>query len=244
VAAPVGEQTLGGTIEQILVEQDADPDGDTKGAFGDETWRRRRGDDAGVNAAGAGGAVALAVDDAAMGFDIDLQDGGVVGAGKDSEGLAAVLTAALVVGQVTDLLGRGQVGIIASAVSFAATLLAAGAARRFAVIRRGYRGGKRRRVSGLRRRRQVSLWLVGSQGIGGVAGLGTATEEAVAEVAVFGLKLGELLLEQVFALSSALMLGLVVSGLPKGVAKLLAGRGAATGLVLGKRSGSRGAGGV
>ena len=94
------------------------------------------------------------------------------------------------------------------------------------------------------RRREVSLWIVGSQAIGGVAGLGTATEEAVAEVAVFSLKEGELLFELVFALSSALMLGLVVGGLPQGVAKLLAGRGAATGLVLGKGSGQRGAGGV
>jgi hypothetical protein len=70
-----------------------------------------------------------------------------------------------------------------------------------------------------------------------VVGLGTASEEAVAEVAVLGLELGVLLLEEVFALSSALMLGLVVGGLPQSVAKLLARRGARTVVVFGERSG-------
>src|SRR5205085_9115463 len=73
MAAPVREQALGGAIEQILVEQDGDPDGDTKGAFGDQAGRRWRGDDAGVDPAGAGGAIAFTVDDTAMGVDLDLE---------------------------------------------------------------------------------------------------------------------------------------------------------------------------
>jgi hypothetical protein len=74
--------------------------------------------------------------------------------------------------------------------------------------------------------------------------LGAAAEEAVAEVADFGLELGDLLLEIVFALSRALVHGLVIGGLPQSVAELLAGRGAGTGVVLGVGSGCKGAGGV
>jgi hypothetical protein len=83
----------------------------------------------------------------------------------------------------------------------------------------------------------VGLWAVGGQAIGGVLGLGTASEEAVAEVADFGLELGDVLLEIVFALSRALVHGLVKGGLPEGVAKLLARGGTGTGVVLGLGSG-------
>jgi hypothetical protein len=124
-------------MKLILVEQDVDPDGDAKGTFGDQTRRRRGRDDARMTPAGAGGAVALAADEAAISLDRNLQDRGVVGAGKGSEGLAAVLTAALLVGQAADLFDGGQVGIIASAMAFGATGLAAWASRWFARALRG-----------------------------------------------------------------------------------------------------------
>jgi hypothetical protein len=58
-----------------------------------------------MHAAGAGRTIATPVDEAAVRLDLDLQDGGVVVAGKGSEGLAAALTTALVVGQDADFLG-------------------------------------------------------------------------------------------------------------------------------------------
>jgi hypothetical protein len=99
VAPPVGEQALGGAIEPVFVEQDVDPDGDAEGALGDQPWRRRRGEDAGLGPTGTRGTVAAAVAEAAVGLDLDLQDGGVVGAGEGGEGLSAALAAALLRGQ-------------------------------------------------------------------------------------------------------------------------------------------------
>src|SRR5262245_31295932 len=64
-----------------------------------------------------------------------------------------------------------------------------------------------------RRRRQDRLGSVREQGVGGVVRFGASSEEAVAEVADLGLELGDLLLENVFALSRALMQGLIVMGL-------------------------------
>jgi hypothetical protein len=51
-----------------------------------------------VNPAVAGGAIAATVNQTAMGFDLHLQDGGIVAAGKEGESLPAALTTALRLG--------------------------------------------------------------------------------------------------------------------------------------------------
>jgi hypothetical protein len=137
------------------------------------------------------------VDEAAVGLDFDLQDGGVVAAGKGSERLTAALTAALVVRQVAGLLRSRQVRVIATAVALGTALLATGSTGC-------------RRLSGVDRRGVVSQLVqevgrgsIRVQAVRGVGGLGTAAEESVAEVTVFSLEEGELLLEHLFALASA-----------------------------------------
>jgi len=166
-----------------------------------------------VNPAVAGGAVALAVDEAAMGLDLDLQDGGVVAAREGSERLTAALTAALVVRQVADLLGGQQVGVIATAVALGPALLATGSAGCCRLAASCGRGGVRRRGVVGKLDQRVGRGAIGGQAVGGVGGLGTAAEEAMAEVAVFGLEEGDLLLKLLFALASALVHGLVEVGL-------------------------------
>ena len=61
--------------------------------------------------------------------------------------------------------------------------------------------------------RSFGVWVVGRQAVSCVMGFGTSSKETVAEVADFGLELGNLLLERVFALSGALVQGLVVVSL-------------------------------
>jgi hypothetical protein len=232
MTAEVGPQPVGGAVEQVRAEQDGDPDGDAEGTLGDQSWRRLRRDDAGMNAAGAGRSLAAAANTAAVGLDVALEDRGVVGAGEGGEGLATALTAALVVGQVAPFLGRGPVGVIAAAMALGAALLAAPAAGRF-----GHRGGRVVR----RRPGAVSGRAVGREDVGGVVGFGLASEEAMAEVADLGLEVGHRLLELVFALAGALMPGLVVGSLPLGIAeRLLEGAGFARER---RKRGRRGSGG-
>jgi hypothetical protein len=50
-----------------------------------------------MNAAVASGTITLAMNEAAMGLDLDLQDGGVVAAWKRGERLTAALAATLIV---------------------------------------------------------------------------------------------------------------------------------------------------
>ena len=58
--------------------------------------RRRRGrDDAGMMAAPASGSVTTSVNDSAMGPDLDLQDGGILGAGEVGERLTTPRATAL-----------------------------------------------------------------------------------------------------------------------------------------------------
>jgi hypothetical protein len=168
----------------------------------------------------------LAVDEAAMGLDLDFQDGAVVAAGKGSEGLAAVLTAALVRGQVADLLGGRQGGVITTAVAWDAALLATASAGCWHPALRRQRGRVHDWGAVGEFRQQVSRGVVGAQTVGAVVGLGASAEEPVPEVAVFGLEEGELLLEMFFALSGALVHGLVeVSLLSEGDGFELVGAG-------------------
>jgi hypothetical protein len=143
----------------------------------------------------ARGAVALAVEEAARGLDLDLQDGAVVAAGKGSEGLTAALTAALVLGQGADLRGRRQEGVIATAVAWDAALLATASAGCGHLVRRRQQGRVPGRGALGEFRQEVGRRVVGGQTVGAVVGLATAAKEAVAEVADFGLEEGERLLE-------------------------------------------------
>jgi hypothetical protein len=104
------------------------------------------------------------------------------------------------------------VGVIAAAVARAARVLAASAASRSVARSRGRAGGRGRGVVS-RRSREFGLGIVGDEAVGGVVRFGASSEEAVAEVADFGLELSDPVLQVVFALSSALMHGLVVMGL-------------------------------
>ena len=61
-----------------------------------------------------------------MGPDLDLQDGGLVGAGEGREGLSAAGAPLLFGGQFDDLLDGGQVGVVAALGSRLAPLLSAG----------------------------------------------------------------------------------------------------------------------
>src|SRR5207253_1888361 len=76
---------------------------------------RRGGDAAGVSAAGTGGAVAVAADKAAIGLDLDLQEGGVLGAADGGERAAAAPAVALVAGQRVLLGDRGQGSMVPAA---------------------------------------------------------------------------------------------------------------------------------
>jgi hypothetical protein len=164
-------------------------------ALGNQTRRRGCSDDTRVDATGAGGAVTGAVDEAAVGLDLDLKDGGVVGAREGVEGLAAAEALALVRGEVEDFLVGGKVVVVASAVALMAGLLAASA---FGL------GGWRVVVGG-----RVS----GGRSVRRVMGLRLLAEEAVFEVSDLGLESCDFVLELGFALCGALMLGLVVAGL-------------------------------
>jgi hypothetical protein len=163
-----------------------------------------------MNATGAGGAVAAA-DAAPMGLDLDLEDGGVIGAREVGERLAARRAALLVGGPGHFLRGGRQVAMVAAAVSGAAPLLAArssavaGGRRRVGVGARGWRGavgvGGRDRGWG---REQL---------IGTVACFGTAAEMLLPEEAKLGFEFGDALAESRLALTGALMHGLPVADL-------------------------------
>src|SRR5439155_10501218 len=101
---------------------------------------RRGRDDPRVRAAAAGRAVAVAADHPAMGPNLDLQDGGILGAADGGERAAAAPAATLVARDLPLLQDGGQVGVVAAARPRPAALVAAGAARRGRVT-----GGRRGR---------------------------------------------------------------------------------------------------
>jgi hypothetical protein len=88
----------------------------------------------------------VAADEAAVGPDLDLQEGGVLGAADGGEGSAATLTAALRAGDFPVLHDGGQMGIIAASRPWLAGLLAAWSAGWVVV---GGGGGGRGRGRGL-----------------------------------------------------------------------------------------------
>ena len=128
VRLEVGQQPVGRPVEQVLVQEHGDPNRDAQDALGNHAGGRRGGDEAGMGAAGTGGAVAVAADQAAMGLDLNLQDGGVLRATDGSERAAAAPATARVARDLRLLNHGGQVRIVAAAWPLAAALLAAGPA--------------------------------------------------------------------------------------------------------------------
>jgi hypothetical protein len=215
VPTPRGEQPMGWAVEGILVQEHLDPDGDAQGTPGEQPRRRRRREARGVRAARAGGPVAAAANQTAMGADRHFEDGGDVrGAAAGRERLTAGDAVPLVGGQVGRRVRGGEVIVVAAAVTGASALMAAAAAGRG----RPGRGG-----AGLGR------GVVGGgsagQGVGDVMAFAAAAVEALFEQADFGLEVGNVLLELAAALLQAafavgLALGelLLESGLAEGSA--------------------------
>src|SRR6516165_4159786 len=192
----------------------------------------------------AGGAVAAAADDAAVGLDVNLQDGCVLGAREVGERLAAARAALLGGGQALDFFGGRQRAIIAAAVAGLSPLLsprqATGAGRggrgRFVGAGRGGGGvgwRVRRGVGG-----RVGRWQLVRRG----AGFGTAPEELLAEEAELGLEFGDTGVELRFALAGALMHGPPVADLLAEVEELALVRAGGTGRWQGRGRGGGGGG--
>src|SRR5438270_603188 len=93
-----------------------------------------------MSVAGTGGPVAVAADEATMGLDLDLQEGGVLGAADGGERTAATPAAAPVARNLPILDHDRQMGMVTTTRPRPAGLLAAPAA-----WRRGSRGSRRRR---------------------------------------------------------------------------------------------------
>ena len=129
-----------------------------------------------MGAAGAGGAVAAAADDPAVGPNLDLQDGRVLGAADGGEGAAAAPATALRRRKIVLLDDGREMGVVAAAWPRLAGLLAAPPPGR-------------------------GRWVRGRWGQGGAdAGLGLAAEELLLTEAELGAELFDLLFEEGLAL--------------------------------------------
>jgi len=91
----------------------------------EDAGSRRGADDAWGNAAVTGRAIAAAADDAAIRLDLDLQDGGILGAADGGEGSATTVAMAVCGRDVAFFDEGGEVAVIASLRSWLAPLLAA-----------------------------------------------------------------------------------------------------------------------
>ena len=103
--------------------------------------------------------------------------------------------------------------IIAATVALGTASLAASSRGWFCRVGLLRGSGSHRRVLVGGGQRTLGVRVVGRQAVRGVIGLRASSKEAVAEVADFGLKLGDLLLARHFALSGALVHSLVKVGL-------------------------------
>src|SRR5271157_21798 len=112
--APVLQQPIGRPVEEIFVQEDRHPKRDSQHALGDQPgWCRGR-DYAGMSGTRAGGSITAAANDSAMGPDIDLQDGGILGAREIGERLTTPRAAALVGRQDLVFDNVREMGIIAA----------------------------------------------------------------------------------------------------------------------------------
>jgi len=144
-----------------------------------------------VDATVAGGAIAVAADEAAMGLDRDLQDGGIFGTTDRGEGAAAVSAATGVAGNLVIFGDSGEVRIVAAAWPLVAALLAAWPP--------GWGVGARRRRGG------------------SGASLGLFAKELLLAQSQLGAELFVLLEEQGFAFDGALVQGFPVASLSPGL---------------------------
>src|SRR5512135_715249 len=182
--AQVLQQAVGRAVEQGLIEQHGDPDRGAQDTLGDYFGGRWCGDDARMSATGAGGTLASPPVEPAMGADLDLQHGGVVGAGEGSGRQSAPGATPLFRRQFQDLLGGGEVGVVTAFGPRPPSLLSAGPWR-------SPHGG----------------WAVG-----GGRRIGLASEELLFEGPDAGLELLVLLVEELLALDGPLVHGLPVGG--------------------------------
>jgi hypothetical protein len=93
--------------------------------LGEDAGSRRGADDARGNAAVTGRAIAAAADEAAIGLDLDLQNGGILGAADGGEGSATTVAMAVCGGDLAFFDEGGEVAVIASLRTWLAPLLAA-----------------------------------------------------------------------------------------------------------------------
>jgi hypothetical protein len=133
----------------------------------------------------------VAAANAAMGLDLDLEDGGIRGAADRGEGAATAVAVSVGAGDLVFFGDHGQVRVVAAAWSRLAALLTTRPAR--------WGVGGRRHGRGRRG-----------------AGLGLAAEELLLAQTQLGAEVFVLLAEQRFAFDSALVLGLPITGLPPG----------------------------
>jgi len=127
VIGQVLQQTLAGSAIGKLVQQHTDPHRNTKLAPVDESCRTGRCDDTADTSTLASWRIAVAVNNAPIGLDLDLQHLKVVGAGKLFEGQPALRTLRLLQNNI--LVARIQVGFNGASVADHAALLSALAAR-------------------------------------------------------------------------------------------------------------------
>ena len=185
VATQFGEDAVQRLEELELVLQDEYPQRDADVAFGNELVGRRRGEHARLIGAAALAAITFAMIATAMGADIDFEDVAVGGAGDFFERFAALATRFLRIGQIVRFVGGGQMVVVASAMAFAAGLLAA-LAFRFVV------------------------WIIGIGRLRGGRGFGFSTEESAFEFAELAFEKLDSIFALGLALDGPLMLGLPV----------------------------------
>jgi hypothetical protein len=161
----------------------------------------RGGDDTRMSGAGTSGPIAAASNGAAMGPDVDLQDGRILGAGEVGEGLAALRAKALLGGQDMVLGDGREVGVIASLGSGPTALLAATTPCR-----------------------RIGLGRIRDGRSGGRGGLGLLAEELLLAEPDQGLEAVDLGLELGLAFEGAAMHGLPVGGLAPRLELLLEAR--------------------
>jgi hypothetical protein len=133
-----------------------------------------------MHATSAGRSVTAAVDQPAMGLDLDFEDGGVVGAREVGERLATGRAAALVGRQVQEFFGGRQMALVTATVSGVAALLSAWPSAAAGVGRGGGVGVHVRRLAVGRRGRGVGD-RGGGELIGACACFGAAAEVLLAE---------------------------------------------------------------
>lgn len=111
--------------KQELALEDQRPQGNADAALGDELVGRRGGDHGRPVGAAAPAAIAFAMIAATMGANVDFEDVAIGRARNFLQRFAALGATFVLLGQIANFVGGGQMIVIASAMPFAASLLAA-----------------------------------------------------------------------------------------------------------------------